>query len=76
MMTASSSSGCRQENDADICNIVMHHLNRPLEDEEDEPEDSSQAVSETSEGAVPDKLEAPSYVNNTYIGLSLAPSFF
>jgi hypothetical protein len=46
------------------------------EDEEDEPEDSSQAVSETSEGAVPDKLEAPSYVNNTYIGLSLAPSFF
>jgi 26S proteasome regulatory subunit N13 len=35
------------------------------EDEEDEPEDSSQAVSETSEGAVPDKLEAPLYVNNT-----------
>ncbi|KAH9553888.1 hypothetical protein CY35_08G036400 [Sphagnum magellanicum] len=53
----------RQENDADICNIVMHHLNRPLEDEEDEPEDSSQAVSETSEGAVPDKLEAPLDLN-------------
>jgi 26S proteasome regulatory subunit N13 len=53
----------REENDADICNIVMHHLNRPLEDEEDEPEDSSQAISETSEGAVPDKLEAPSDLN-------------
>jgi hypothetical protein len=53
----------RQENDADICNIVMHHLNRPLEDEEDEPEDSPQAVLQISEGGVSDRLETSSYVH-------------
>jgi hypothetical protein len=65
----------------EILALIIYYQNWVLsvfvaEDEEDEPEDSSQAISETSEGAVPDKLEAPSYVNNTYIGLSLAPSFF
>ncbi|KAH8962121.1 hypothetical protein BDL97_05G086300 [Sphagnum fallax] len=50
----------RQENDGDICNIVMHHLNRPLEDEEDEPEDSPKAVPQLSEGGVSDRLETSS----------------
>ncbi len=30
LVTMSQCQETRQENDADICNIVMHHLNRPL----------------------------------------------
>ncbi|KAG0555844.1 hypothetical protein M758_11G006600 [Ceratodon purpureus] len=45
--------------DADICNVVMHLLNHPLEsDGEDELEDSPQPLSENSDVMASDLLEA------------------
>jgi hypothetical protein len=45
--------------DADICNVVMHLLNNPLEsDGEDELEDSPQPLSENSDAMAGDLLEA------------------
>jgi len=45
--------------DADICNVVMHLLNHPLEsDGEDELEDSPQPLSENSDAMAGDLFEA------------------
>lgn len=61
--------------DADLCNVVTHHLNHPLEsDGEDELEDSPQPLSENSDAMAGDLLEATATSRDLAGGSSYLPS--